>query len=296
MNNTKIVIASGKGGVGKSMLTSTLAMLFAAKRQIVAIDADVDAPNLSLWLGGIKKWDKIKKISVSEKATVIKKKCLNCQKCINICQFGALSLKNNQLKINPFLCEGCGACQEVCPTGTIKMKKVINGEIMIKNKIFSFPLISAQLYPGQTGSGKIVDEIKKQAQNFEKKLTIIDSPAGTSCPVISAINGADFAILITEPTLSGFTDLRRVLKIVNHFKIPWALVLNKWDMNIPQSRLIINRVNGHFLGKISYDQKIFQAIVNLQPILKTNLLAKKEINQIFLKLLERLPLGHKKLL
>lgn len=292
MNDIKIVVASGKGGVGKSMLTSTLAMLFATKEQVIAIDADVDAPNLSLWLGGIKKWDKIKKISISEKAIVVKKQCSSCQKCIDICQFGALSLKNNQLKINPFLCEGCGACQEVCPPGVIKMQKVINGEIMTKNNIFGFPLISAQLYPGQTGSGKIVDEIKKQAQNFKRQLSIIDSPAGTSCPVISAINGVDFAILITEPTLAGFTDLKRVLKIVNHFKIPWALVINKWDMNIPQSRLIINWADTHFLGKISYDQKIFKAIANLQPILKTHLLAKKEINKIFLELLKRLPSNH----
>ena len=169
------------------------------------------------------------------------------------------------------------------------MQKVINGEIMVKNNIFGFPLISAQLYPGQTGSGKIVDEIKNQTKNFKNRLTIIDSPAGTSCPVISAINGANFAVLITEPTLSGFADLKRVLKIVNHFKIPWALVVNKWDMNIPQSRLIINWANTHFLGKISYDQKIFQAIARLQPILKTNLLAKKEIQQIFFQLLKRLP-------
>ena len=289
MNNIKIVIASGKGGVGKSMLSSTLAMLFTAKQRIIAIDADVDAPNLSLWLGGIKKWDKIKKVSISEKAIVVKKECLNCQRCVDICQFGALSLKNKQLKVNPFLCEGCAACQEICPPGTIKMKKVVNGEIMIKNNIFGFPLISAQLYSGQTGSGKIVDEIKKQAQNFKNRLTIIDSPAGTSCPVISAINGANFAILITEPTLTGFADLKRVLKVVNHFKIPWALVLNKWNMNIRQSKLIINWADAHFLGKISYDQKIFQAIANLQPILKTNLSAKKEIEEIFFKLLKRLP-------
>jgi len=296
MNSIKIVVASGKGGVGKSMLASTLAMLFSLKRSIVAIDADVDAPNLSLWLGGIKKWDKIKRISVTEKAVAIKKKCPDCQKCIDICQFGALSLKNNQLKINPFLCEGCGACQEVCPPGTIKMRKVTNGEIMVKNNIFGFPLISAQLYPGQTSSGKIVDEIKKQAQDFKSQVAIIDSPAGTSCPVISAINGADFAILITEPTPAGFTDLKRVLKIVDHFKIPWALVVNKWNMNIPQSRLIISWADTHFLGKISYDQKIFKAIANFRPILKTNLLVKREINQIFIKLLKKLPPVNKKLL
>ena len=291
MSNFNLVIASGKGGVGKSMLSATLAHYFSQKHQLVAIDADVDAPNLHLWLGGVKHWDQVKKISVSEQAIALKKKCPQCQKCVDICQFGALSLKNNQLHVNPFLCEGCGACQEVCPPGTIKMKKVTAGHIKVKNSISGFPLISAQLDPGQTGSGKIVDRLKQVAQKFSSQITIIDSPAGTSCPVIASLNNANFALLITEPTPSGLSDLKRVLAVVKFFKVPWVLVINKWDINPNNSKLITTWAKRHFLGQISYDQNIFKAIANLKPIYKTNLPVKQEIKDIYSKLIKRLPIS-----
>ena len=291
MSNFNLVIASGKGGVGKSMLSATLAHYFAKKYRLVAVDADVDTPNLDLWLGGIKHWDQINKISVSQQAFATNKACPDCQNCADICQFGALTLKNDHLHINPFLCEGCGACQELCPSGTIKMKKVIAGQIKIKNNVSGFPLVSAQLYPGQTGSGKIVDRLKQISHKFNRQLTIIDSPAGTSCPVIAALNDANFALLITEPTPTGFSDLKRVLTVVKFFKIPWALVVNKWDINPRQTQTITTWSKHHFLGQIGYDQNIFKAIADLKPIYKTNLPVKQEIKTIYSKLLKRLPVN-----
>ena len=112
---------------------------------------------------------------------------------------------------------------------------------------------------------------------------IIDSAPGTGCPVIAALRDANFVILITEPTPSGFSDLKRVLEVVNHFNVPWGLVINKWDIN-PQLSDKIEKWAGKFLGKISYDKEIFKAISHLTPILETNLKAKKEIRKIFEKL------------
>lgn len=283
----KIVVASGKGGVGKSMFASCLATLFAQEKKIVAVDADVDAPNLDLWLGKVKKWDQIKRISVSEKA-VVKQKFSPSKECLDICQFGALSVKNNKLVINSFLCEGCGACEIVCPSGAIKMKAVINGEIRVKKNFFNFPLISAQLYPGETGSGKIVDEIKQEAEKFNYDLMIVDAPAGTGCPVIAALKDTNLAILITEPMPAAFSDLRRTLTVVESFNLDWKVVLNKWDINPEMSEKIINWAGNRFLGKISYDKRIFQAISQLKPIMETNLPAKKEIKEIFQRLLSSL--------
>ena len=108
----KIVIASGKGGVGKSMLSSALAMLFSKEYKIVAVDCDVDTPNLAIWLNEVGNWKEIKKISVSKKPIIHNDKCGdNCKKCVGKCKFGALYIKDNKLRVNPFLCEGCGACQ-----------------------------------------------------------------------------------------------------------------------------------------------------------------------------------------
>jgi len=280
----KLVIASGKGGVGKSMLTSVLAMFFAKTKKIVAVDCDADAPNLGIWLGGVRKWDKTIPVVASARPEIDYNKCNGCGLCAKNCRFGAIKMVNGKPKLNQFLCEGCGACKVICPQKAIKLKPVQNGEIKIKKLKYDFPLVSGNLFPGQSGSGKVVTEIKKEAEKFEHDLMIIDSAPGTGCPVIAALRDANFVILITEPTPSGFSDLKRVLEVVNHFKVPWGLVINKWDINPQLSDKIEKWVGKKFLGKISYDKKIFKAIANLTPVLETNLKAKNEIKKIFEKL------------
>jgi len=277
----KIVISSGKGGVGKSMLSSSLAMLFAKTKKVVAVDCDVDAPNLAIWLGGVKKWDKILPVVTSTKPEIDLDKCNGCGLCVKNCRFGAMKMVRGKPKLNPFLCEGCGVCEIICPFGAIKLRPVQNGEIRIKRTEYGFPLVSGQLYPGETGSGKVVTEIKKQAEKFNYEIMLIDSAPGTGCPVIASLQGASFAILITEPTPSGFTDLKRVLKVVNHFSIPYGIVINKWDIYKNLSQKIEKWADRKLLSKISYDKKIFKAVANLKPILETNLRAKNEIKEIF---------------
>ena len=296
----KLVVSGGKGGVGKSMLTSALAMLFSQNKKVVAVDCDVDAPNLAIWLGEPENWQKKKKISVSEKPVFSQRKLTKkeAEKCVKNCRFNALLLTTQgKLKLNPFLCEGCGACEIFCPKGVVRMKPVKNGEVLIKKTRYGFPLVSGKLYPGETGSGKIVTEIKKEAervgrsfkwhsglQNKSGILYIIDSAPGTGCPVIASLQGASFAVLVTEPTPSGFSDLKRVLKVVSHFRVPWGLVINKWDINPQLSSKMENWARNKFLGKISYDKRIFSAVANLTPLIETNLRAKKEIERIFNKI------------
>ena len=284
MKYKRIVIASGKGGVGKSMLASALAMLFAQNKKVVAVDCDADAPNLAIWLGGLEKWDKILPVSTLAKPEIDYKKCSRCGLCIKNCRFNALQMVNGKPKLNPFLCEGCGACEAICPEKAIKLKPVQNGEIRIKELKHGFPLVSGNLFPGETGSGKVVAEIKKEAEKFKNDLMVIDSAPGTGCPVIASLLGTDFAILVTEPTLSGFADLKRVLEVVNHFQIPFGIVVNKWDINSELSQKIRSFAKNKFLGKISYDKKIFQAVSNLTPIMETKLKAKSEIKEILKRL------------
>ena len=207
----KIVVASGKGGVGKSMLASSLVLLFSKDKKVVACDCDADAPNLGLWLG-ITEYDSKEKISTSARATIDSNKCIKCGKCAEICRFYAVE-KNDVFKINPFLCEGCGACELICP-------------------------------------------------------------------VISSVRGCDYAVLITEPTPSGFSDLKRILEIVNHFNLPYGIVINKWDINPNLSEEIEKWSKNNFLGKISYDKKVIDAIVNLKPIIETDSKVVDEINVI----------------
>ena len=278
----KIVVGSGKGGVGKSMLASSLALLFSNKKKVVACDCDVDAPNLGLWLG-ITEYDSKEKISTSVKATIDQKKCIKCGKCKEVCRFFAVE-ENDFFKINPFLCEGCGACRLICPADAVEVSPIKNGEIRLKKTEHGFPLISAQLYPGESGSGKIVEELRKRAEGYEHEVMILDSAAGIGCSVIASIRGCDYAVLITEPTPSGFSDLKRILKVVNNFKINYGVVINKWDINPNLSEKIEKWSGKKFLGKISYDKKVIDAIVNLKPVIKTDSKVVSEIEDIFKRL------------
>ncbi|MCD6471477.1 ATP-binding protein [bacterium] len=299
---TKIAVVSGKGGVGKSMVASTLAMLFSQRKKVTAIDCDVDTPNLDIWLGEPGKWEKRKKLSLTKKPIIDNNKITKdeAKECVKKCHFNALEIKNGKLKLNRFLCEGCGACKFFCPKNAIKMEPVKNAEIKIKSlkrkfikiddktiKINEILLISGQIYPGETGSGKIVDEIKIEADKYDADFQILDSAPGTGCPVIASIKDVNFSILVTEPTLSGFSDLKKVFKLTRCFNIPSGLIINKWDIDKNLTKKIknwISKKNGLFLGRISYNQKIFQAISNLTPIIDTDLKTKKEIKMIFNRL------------
>ena len=283
----KIVVASGKGGTGKSMFASSLTLLFSRETSIVACDCDVDAPNLGLWLG-VTTYDYVEKISTSEKAKINPEKCIRCGKCFENCAFGAVEEINSNFKINPLLCEGCGVCQLVCPTKAIDITPVMNGEIRIKNTRWGFPLISGQLQPGESGSGKIVQELRKRADKLSHDVMVLDAAAGIGCPVIASITGCDYAILITEPTPSGLSDLNRVLEIVNHFKVPYGVVLNKWDINPEISRKIEEWSGERFLGKISYDREVVNSIVNLRPVIASKSKVKNEIIKIFERIRELL--------
>jgi len=273
----KIAIVSGKGGVGKSMISSSLSILFSEK--VVAVDCDVDAPNLAVWLGEPEDWDETFPVSTSQKAQIDPEKCTGCGVCEKTCRFSAIKMVNGKPEVNPFLCEGCGACSVACPSGAITLKKIQNGEIRKKQTKYGFPLYSGQLLPGETGSGKVVSEIKEKVP--EKEIMIIDSPPGTGCPVIAALRDIDLAVLVTEPTPSAFSDLKRVLEVVEYFNIPWKLVVNKWDINEDLSNEIIKWAGNNFFGKLSYDKEVFRAVSKLVPILETDLNIKEEIKEIY---------------
>lgn len=302
MNLFKLAIASGKGGVGKSMLSSTLAMLAAKDRSVTAIDCDVDTPNLNIWMGGIQRWDKVIPVKTSERPRIDYSRCDGCGACVDNCRFNAMKIVEGRPILNTFLCEGCGVCEIVCPQKSIELELVQNGEIRIKkiidNRFISY-LVSGYLFPGESGSGKIVSEIKNTADDIWRRheipernrlLEIIDSAPGTGCPVTAALRGTDFVVLITEPTLSGFSDLRHILDVIGFFKLSFGVVINKWDINKSISQSIENEFGSKILGKISYDKNIFKSISGLTPIIKTKLRAKEEIEDIYNVLKNRLGL------
>ncbi|MCK4730094.1 MAG: ATP-binding protein [Candidatus Aenigmarchaeota archaeon] len=267
-----ITILSGKGGVGKSSIAASLAVSFSKDKKIICADCDVDASNLSLVLGA-DEYAEWKDISTNEKAVFDLDKCNSCKKCFNECHFNAIDWENNKPKLKEFSCEGCGMCELVCPQNAISMKKVNNAKIGYANTKYGFEVVSAQLNPGESGSGKVVFEVKKKARErgFDAEVMFIDSAAGIGCPVIASVAGSDYAVLVTEPTPSGFSDMKKALEVIAHFKIPAGIVINKFDLNLNQTAKIeefakINKLD--LIEKIPFDKQFAKALTDMIPIVE----------------------------
>ncbi|RLI99830.1 MAG: P-loop ATPase [Candidatus Aenigmatarchaeota archaeon] len=287
-----ITILSGKGGVGKSSIAASLAVSFSKDKKIICADCDVDASNLSLVLGA-DEYAEWKDISTNEKAVFDLDKCNSCKKCFNECHFNAIEWVNNKPKLKEFSCEGCGMCELVCPQNAISMKKVNNAKIGYANTKYGFEVVSAQLNPGESGSGKVVFEVKKKARErgFDVEVMFIDSAAGIGCPVIASVAGSDYAVLVTEPTPSGFSDMKKALEVIAHFKIPAGIIINKFDINLNQTTKIedfakINKLE--LIEKIPFDKQFAKALTEMVPIIKYDETYKLMFDNIKSKLLKKI--------
>jgi MinD superfamily P-loop ATPase len=247
----EVAVVSGKGGVGKSSVTASLAVLLSkAGVRVTAIDSDVDAPNLSIILGA--DVSSFMEVSASEKASIDWTKCDGCGVCISACKADALlGTEGAPPRLIPFLCEGCGACAVVCPRSAITIRRVTNGRIGYAQTSYGFPLVSGELNMGESSSGHIVTAVKAKgrtvAHDSESDLVLVDGPPGIGCPVIASVAGADYALVVTEPTPAARNSLDRMLTVLAHFKIPASVVVNKADLDPEYAR----KINDHLQTKWS---------------------------------------------
>lgn len=271
----KITVVSGKGGVGKSMLSSSLSVLLAREMKITVADCDVDAPDLGLTLGMDKKdYGSWKDITTNSKAVLDENACTGCGKCRNVCTFGAIDWDGKK-KIPVFkslFCEGCGACCLTCPENAIKLEEVKNAMIGTGKTGYGFPIVTGQLKMGESGSGKVIFIVKEKAAKIAEsenaEIMLTDAAAGIGCPVIASVRGSDYVIAVTEPTPSALSDVTRMIDIVKHFGIMHGLVINKFDLNPSFSKRIEEFAKSRdipVLGKIPYDRKFVDALVNRKP-------------------------------
>ena len=295
MSNFKtLVVLSGKGGVGKSTLTASLAVLLAETNKITVADCDVDAPNLGLVLGlkeeQFKEWNYLK---TSEKAYLVKEKCKGRRKCVRACNFSAIKWDSEQSlpKFNDLLCTGCGACIVVCPDFAIELKEIENGKIGSGVTNYGFPIITGHLNIGESGSGKVVDAVKMKAQTVSESnrsdLLLLDAAAGVGCPIIASVKGTDYVVIVTEPTPVAFWDLKRVLEVVNYFNIPHGIVINRWDINKDFTKRIEKFAKSNdipLLGKIPYDRRFVDALVDLKPAV----VYEKELEELFFDIINNI--------
>lgn len=282
----KLTVLSGKGGVGKSSIASSLAVLLAEQYQVVAVDCDVDAPNLGLCLGLTPEDFKQTPVSTTEVAKFTGQSVPKPQACVKACEFSAIYLEDGQPQVNPYLCEGCGTCEIVCPKNSVEINPVENGWVGVAHG--DFPVVGGQLKTGQSGSGEIVALVKQKAEELEHQVMVTDSAAGIGCPVIASVKGSDFVVAVTEPTPSALSDLDRALQVVDHFGIPRGLVVNKADINPGFTSQIQEFTQTHdlpILGQLPYDMDFVNALVNLQP----PVVYQPKFRPLFQAIIEKIP-------
>lgn len=262
----QIAVVSGKGGTGKSSLVLAFASL--AKNAVIA-DCDVDASNLHIVLNPTIL--KTKDFIGSQIAQIDKNKCTNCLECYLGCKFGAVT---KDIEITETLCEGCGVCRFLCPSNAITMIDKISGHTYISKTRLGF-LVHAFLKPGAQSSGKLVNEVRKNAIEVSiennKELIIIDGPPGIGCPVISTITGINLAIIVTEPTFSAIHDLERVLEVNRHFRVKSVVCINKSDINMNNALNIkeyCDRNNILVIGELPYNYSANLAIVSRKTLIE----------------------------
>ncbi|MBE9500804.1 MAG: ATP-binding protein [Chloroflexi bacterium] len=261
----EIVVLSGKGGTGKTILVASFATL--AEDKVMA-DCDVDAADLYLLLQpSIKKTEEFWS---GKTAFIDKKFCTGCGVCEEVCRFGAIE----NFKVNPISCEGCGFCFHVCPEKTITMKDNLAGHWFISDTRYG-PLVYARLGIAQENSGKLVAVVRQNARRLaeERGLSYIisDGPPGIGCPVISSLSGANLALLVTEPTLSGMHDLDRILGVCRHFGVPAVVCINKYDLNEENARQIeglCQRQEVEVISRLPFDNVVTEALVQGLPVVE----------------------------
>ena len=284
-----ITILSGKGGVGKSTISASLALVLAQKEKIVAVDCDVDAANLAL-LFGIKSLKNKETISTNYKAFV-NKESKKCKNIVDNCAFDAITWneKKEIPQINEFLCEGCGTCKLLCPEGIV-IRKVNNAVVGEQKTKYGFPIVSGQLKMGESGSGNVVSVVKERATELAEKtgsnFLVVDSAPGIGCPVIASVKGSDYVVAVTEPTPAAFSALKRALEVVEHFGVSYGIVINKWDMNkkfVKNIEDFAKRKNIKIIKKIPYSKDFIQAIIMMKPVIEINSIYKEMFEEIVKK-------------
>lgn len=263
----EIVVISGKGGTGKTSITASFAAL--AQKAVFA-DCDVDAADLHLILQ-----PKIlhrEGFTGGYEARILQDRCIQCGNCYELCRFDSViqndlanTLSGYSYEIDALSCEGCGVCAYFCSEQAIEMIQPVRGELYISSTRYG-PMVHANLGIAVDNSGKLVALVRNNARRIakEKKLDciIIDGSPGIGCSVISSITGADLALIVTEPTVSGVHDMERIIELTSHFKIPAAVCINKWDLNPEMTDNIenyANEKNMKVVGRIRYDSMFTKA-------------------------------------
>jgi len=224
---TNIVIASGKGGTGKTLVATSLALVAAEQGPAALLDADVEEPNAALFLHP--QLEQVAEV-VRYVPVIDESRCTHCGRCAEVCQFNAIAVLPDKTLVFSELCHGCGSCTRQCPEGAIREQGLRSGVIeagVVNGLRFAHGIMEV----GEAMSPPIIRGLKRYAREsgwYEQGDVIMDAPPGTACPVVEALRGADCALLVTEPTSFGLHDLVLAVEVARDlWSLPVGVVINK---------------------------------------------------------------------
>ena len=246
-----ISVASGKGGTGKTTVATNLAVSMGQEVQL--LDCDVEEPNAHLFLKP--KIEKTETVYLGV-PKIDEDKCTYCRKCADICRFKAIAVAGQTVLTFPELCHSCGGCWEVCPEDAITETGRELG--VVEEGFFNaVEFVHGRLRVGEAMSPPLINKVREYVK--PGLVNIIDAPPGTSCPVIAAMKGTDFVLMVTEPTPFGLHDLRLAVGAVKLLGIPYGLVINRSDMDNDDVRTYARAENLPILMEIPFDRGIAEA-------------------------------------
>jgi len=259
----EIVVISGKGGTGKTSLTASFAVL--GGEDVIVADCDVDAADMHLLLEP--DFEESEDFYSGELAYISQNECIQCGKCFDVCRFDGIDVVNGKYTVNELNCEGCGYCARVCPTEAITNKPLKVGKWHTSNIKTGSIMVHAKLGVGADNSGKLVAKVKNEAKEIAEDefedYVIVDGSPGVGCPVVSSLSGAKFVVLVTEPSVSGLHDLKRVYELVKKFNIKTGCIINKFDINktITQKiELFLAKENIVHISSLPYNEDFTKAM------------------------------------
>jgi len=257
-----IAVASGKGGTGKTTIAVNLAHYVArAGKKVQYLDCDVEEPNGHIFLKP--EINSTQEVTVNVPQVDLEK-CTACGKCGEICQYSAIvCVKENVLTFEQ-LCHSCGGCRRVCPSQAIKPKPLAIGDIE-PGKAGDIDFVHGKLRIGHVRTPSLIKQVKSHIK--KDCLAIIDVPPGTSCPVVEAVKGTDFVLLVTEPTPFGLNDLKLAVGLVREMNLPCAVVINRYGIGDDELEKYCAAENIDIVMKLPDDRRIAEAYSSGQMII-----------------------------
>lgn len=246
-----ISVASGKGGTGKTTVSTNLARVL--EQKLMLLDCDVEEPNAHLFLHP--EFDEAQKV-FTQVPLVDQEKCSGCGDCAKVCRFRALTVVGGKVLVFPELCHSCGGCMVACPEDAIGEGQRELGTIETAN-LDNVTFVKGTLRVGEVMAPPLIEKVRKVSEN--SALVLIDAPPGTSCPVIAAMQDADFVVLVTEPTPFGLSDLVLAVETVRALDLPFGLVINRAGLGSNEIYDYVENEKIPVLMEIPFDFEIAQA-------------------------------------